>query len=111
MDRVVRIGGKVTEKRTVLIAFRLSLNECHRFPKPDICAVTVKRLFGTVAEIGVVEIIVAPIVRSLTDTTTAVIECFVETPVVWTETGNCPRGAISQTYRSYSRCVGRCPPS
>ena len=63
----------------------LSLNKCHRLIKPDIGTVTVKRLFGTVAEIGVVKIVIAPIVRRLTDTAAAVVECLIKASVVWTE--------------------------
>ena len=82
---VWRIRREVAEKRTVLIAFSLSLNERHRLLKPDIRAVTIKGLFRTVSEIGVIEIVVAPVIRGLTDAATAVVEGFVETSVVWTE--------------------------
>lgn len=72
------VGGHVTKEWLIIT----SLNKFHGFVEPDVGAISAKRFGFAVAEVGVVEVGVAPIVGGLVHATAAVVEGFVEATIV-----------------------------
>ena len=83
--------------RSVFVLF----NESNAFTKPDISAVACKFFEFSVSFVGVIEIVITPKIWRLSDSTSAVIDGSIETPVM-----RAARVVVPQVpFAKHSRCV------
>ena len=75
------VGGKVAEEGAVLVG----ANEFERLVEPHVGAVALELLGLAVAEVGVVEVVVSPVIGAVADGAAAVVEGLLESPVLGPE--------------------------
>ena len=76
-----RISRNIAEKGLIFVP----LNKPGCLLEPDIGTINIKRHFHSITPVGVVEVVVAPVIRRLTDPPATVIERLFKPTVMWSK--------------------------